>query len=345
MVFFLTPKPKTFLDYQRILSPTGCLPSWEGRVCRCSKDTTFEILDNFWNAGGNFIDTSNNYQFEESEEPTKYTKYWLVMKKDPRVHSSFQGNHSKSLRVSVEDSLKKLQTNCIDIDYSTSIPEVMQSLNPLATAGKVLYLGVSDTPAWVVSKANHYARDHGLAQFMIYQGMWNAANCDLERDIISMCRDEGMAIAPWSALGSGQFKTVEQRKQPGGRATGPNSEKAIKISEVLEKIAKEKILSSLAMAYVLHRAPNVFLVIGGLNSAHLQGPIDALGISLTEEELEEIDDSSEFDSWFPQAFMFSFWGAKYDSRKNTKNVMLVQNASWLHIPEQDVNYQAPRMNQ
>lgn len=85
----------------------------------------------------------------------------------------------------------------------------MQSLNALVTSGKVLYLGISDTPAWVVSKANQYARDHGMRQFSVYQGMWSASCRDFEREIIPMCRDEGMALAAWGALGGGAFKTEE----------------------------------------------------------------------------------------------------------------------------------------
>ena len=80
---------------------------------------------------------------------------------------------------------------------TASVPEVMKSLNTLADQGKVLYLGISDTPAWIVSKANQYARDHGLRQFVVYQGKWSAAERDFERDIILMCESEGMALAPW----------------------------------------------------------------------------------------------------------------------------------------------------
>lgn len=78
-------------------------------------------------------------------------------------------------------------------DYSTSIPELMQSLNHLVAEGKVLYLGVSDAPAWVVSKANEYARNHGLRQFSIYQGRWSAASREFEREIIPMARAEGVS--------------------------------------------------------------------------------------------------------------------------------------------------------
>lgn len=137
--------------------------------------------------------------------------------------ANFTGTGTKSMHVSVAASLAKLQTSYIDLlyvhwwDFSVSIPELMQSLNHLVVQGKVLYLGVSDTPAWVVSKANQYARDHGLrrecpwecplprvpeladfpspSEFCVYQGRWSAASRDFEREIIPMCRDEGVSTS------------------------------------------------------------------------------------------------------------------------------------------------------
>ncbi|KAM3073124.1 hypothetical protein ACMFMG_008843 [Clarireedia jacksonii] len=154
----------------------------------------------------------------------------------------------KSMRASVEHSLTKLQTNYIDLlylhwwDFTTSVEEVMHGLNNLITSGKVLYLGISDTPAWLVVKANSYARANGLRPFSVYQGKWNAGFRDMEREIIPMCRDQGMAIAPWAPLGQGRFKSAEARKAGGeGSARAAQmSESDIKISEKLEEIAMKK---------------------------------------------------------------------------------------------------------
>jgi aryl-alcohol dehydrogenase-like predicted oxidoreductase len=122
-------------------------------------------------------DRANNYQNEESETwigewmkergrrdeivlATKFTTLYPDPKTRPRMAANFSGNSTKSLHASLEASLKKLQTDYIDLlyvhwwDFTTSIPELMQSLNHMVQRGKVLYLGVSDTPAWVVSKAN-----------------------------------------------------------------------------------------------------------------------------------------------------------------------------------------------
>lgn len=151
----------------------------------------------------------------------------------------------------------------------------MQSLNHLVTSGKVLYLGISDTPAWVVSKANEYARNHGLRQFSVYQGRWSAASRDFEREIIPMVQAEGMALAPWGALGGGSFKTEAQRQSQEGRKVQV-SESQIKISKVLESIAKRKntIITSVALAYVMHKSPYVFPIVGGRTVDHLKQNIE-----------------------------------------------------------------------
>ena len=178
----------------------------------------------------------------------------------------------------------------------------MQSLNDLVTSGKVNYLGVSDAPAWIVSKANQYARDHGLRQFVVYQGLWSAARRDFERDIIPMCVAEGMGLIPWGSLGMGQFKSEEQRKAPGGRAAFfPLTEAVIKVSEALEAVAKKKetAITSIALAYVMHKTPYVFPVIGGRNTGHLKGNIEALSMALDKEDIDGIEKATPFELGFP----------------------------------------------
>lgn len=199
-------------------------------------------------------------------------------------------------------------------DFSTSIPELMQSLNHLVQAGKILYLGASDMPAWVVSKANQYARDHGLRQFSVYQGRWSAGNRDFERDIIPMARDEGMALAPWGSLGGGNFKTEEQRKAQEGRKVKP-TEAQIKISDALEAVAKRKntIITSVALAYVMHKTPYVFPIVGGRTIDHLKQNIEALALELTEKDIEEIENAVPFDIGFPNNF---YYGEKMAAHPN-----------------------------
>uniref|UniRef100_A0A0D2XWX7 NADP-dependent oxidoreductase domain-containing protein n=1 Tax=Fusarium oxysporum (strain Fo5176) TaxID=660025 RepID=A0A0D2XWX7_FUSOF len=257
MALPFAPPPKSPLGRYRLLSPTASRrKEWMGE---CDQSTSESILDFFYEQGGNFIDSANNYQFQETEKwvgewmrkrgnrdeivvATKYTTNFRAGPGAPNIMVNFTGNGTKSLRASVEASLKNLQTDYIDLLYvhwydgNTSIPELMQSLNQLVLSGKVLHLGVSDTPAWIVSKANEYARCNGLRQFSVYQGRWSAASRDFERDIIPMCQAEGMGIAPWGSLGGGKFKTEEQRNAREGRRVEA-SEKEIRTSKVLESIA------------------------------------------------------------------------------------------------------------
>ena len=192
-------------------------------------------------------------------------------------------------------------------DMTTPVEELMQSLNALVLAGKILYLGISDTPAWWVVKANDYARHHGLRPFSVYQGKWSAAERDFECDIIPMCMDQGMALCPWGALGGGYFKPKDQLGIESGRRTLPHvaSKNRAAVSEVLEKVAKRKgtLITSVALAYVMHKSPYVFPIVGGRKVEHLKGNIEALKLRLTNEDIEEIEAAYPFDMGFPMNFL------------------------------------------
>ena len=184
----------------------------------------------------------------------------------------------------------------------------MQSLNQLVLAGKVLYLGVSDTPAWVVSKANEYARNHGLRQFSVYQGLWSAAERDVEREILPMVKAEGMAMAPWGSLGGGKFKTAEQRQAQRGQGRVVEvSERDVQVSRALEAVARRKdtLLTSVAQAYVMHKAPYVFPIVGGRTVEHLKANIEALNVTLSGEQIKYLESSVPFDPGFPHTFCVS----------------------------------------
>lgn len=184
----------------------------------------------------------------------------------------------KSLTLSVNASLKKLRTDYIDLlyvhwwDFTTSVEEVMHGLNALISTGKVLYLGVSDTPAWVVVKANAYARQHGLRPFSVYQGRWSANFRDMEREIVPMCEDQGMAIAPWGPLGQGRLKPAKTRAEQhvGAPRAAQMSETEVKISDALEKVAKRKETSLYAIVSAIISA---FRLTSAYRILHLAGSI------------------------------------------------------------------------
>ncbi|KAL8827539.1 MAG: hypothetical protein Q9170_006981 [Blastenia crenularia] len=336
---------KSPLGRHRVLAPSAgvkvsplCLGAmnfgnaWKDFMGECSKETAWEMLDYFYEMGGNFIDTASNYQAEESEQwlgewmeergrrdemvvATKYCGPWKMHAGTSHlIQSNFGGGASKNLHVCVEASLKKLKTSYIDLlyvhywDMTTGIEEVMQSLNHLVQSRKVLYLGISDTPAWVVVKANAYARQHGLRPFSVYQGRWSAAERDFERDIIPMCMDQGMSLCPWGVLGGGYFKPQSQVEKDGGRKfPGVAAKNAALVSETLEKVAKRKgtAITSVALAYVMHKSPYVFPICGGRKVEHLKGNIEALRLKLSKEDMEEIERAYPFDLGFPASFLGS----------------------------------------
>ncbi|KAK9342609.1 NADP-dependent oxidoreductase domain-containing protein [Lipomyces starkeyi] len=348
-LFKAAPEPPTDLGRYRILSSTAGIrvsplqlgamsigDAWSHFMGSMDKAASFKLLDAYYEAGGNFIDTANNYQNEQSETwlgewmserknrdqlviATKFTTEYKAYKLGKGKTPNHCGNDKRSLHMSVRDSLNKLQTDWIDIlylhwwDHTTSIEEIMDSLHILVEQGKVLYLGISDTPAWVVSAANIYARDHGKTPFSIYQGRWNVLLRDFERDIIPMARHFGMALAPWDVMGGGKFQTkkaVEERKKRGeglrSLIGGDQSEDEVKMSEALAKVASEhriESITAIALAYVLAKAPNVFPLVGGRKVEHLQDNIQALKIKLTTEQIEYLESVKPFDVGFPNNFI------------------------------------------
>ncbi|KAF1961213.1 Aldo/keto reductase [Byssothecium circinans] len=366
------PKPKTALGWHRILSPTANVKvspialggislgnSWS-KLFGKSEDA-FSLLDAYYNLGGNFIDTANIYNSEESEKligewmeergvrdqmviATKYgAGYRSYNREKEPLQSNFTGPSAKSMHVSVRDSLRKLRTDYIDIlyihwwDVACSVEEVMRHLHALVMARKVLYLGVSDTPAWVVVKANEFARRHGLTPFSLYQGRWNAAYRDMESEIIPMCEDQGMAIVSWASLGGGQLLTEEQRKK---REEDPNaghgfyeaSENDIKVSKVLEKLAASKnaTLQDIALAYLFHQSTHVFPIVGVQTVEHVNLLPAALSIKLSTEEIDEIHGAAPFTPLFPQRFLFGDEG--YNTRLTVADQVNYKMAAWLDAP-------------
>ncbi|CAK5268232.1 unnamed protein product [Mycena citricolor] len=302
------------------------------------KESSFKLLDAYFDAGGNFIDTANNYQDETSEMfigewaekrdirdqlviATKYTYGFKLRQEKYAQKVNYLGNNIKSMNISVDASLKKLRTNYIDIlyvhwwDWDTSIEEVMDGLHNLVVQGKVLYLGVSDTPAWVVAQANQHAREQGKSQFVIYQGAWNVMARSFEREIIPMARSYGMALAPWNVLAGGKLRTdaeEEARRASGEKGRmlfGSNwerNEDEKKMSVALEKVAGEvgaKHITSVAIAYLMQKVPYVFPIIGGRKVEHLMANIEALDLVLTEEQIAYLESILPFDPGFPSAMI------------------------------------------
>ncbi|KAJ5709400.1 Aldo/keto reductase [Penicillium malachiteum] len=325
-------KALTELDHLRILSPTagvrvsslqlggmslGNADGWADRMGPMDKDSVFKLLDYYYEAGGNFIDTANTYQSEQSEQwigewcearqnrdslvlATKFSMDYRSYAIGMGPHAAnFTGNSRRCIHVAVRDSLKKLRTDFIDIyyvnywDYTTSIREIMDTLHILVEQGKILYLGVSDTPAWIVAAANTYAIENGKTPFSIYQGRWSLLHRDFERDIIPMARHFGMALAPWAVLGGGTFHSQARPSSHQGPSSTPpirsrsasiQTEDEIKISEALDKVASEHgenvTGTAVALAYFMSKAANVFPVVGGRLAGHWSDNIKGIHLAV-----------------------------------------------------------------
>src|SRR5512135_3536303 len=229
-----------------------------------SQEESRRIFDAFVEAGGNFIDTSNNYTNGTSEKFVGEfikadrdhfviaTKYSLTERKsDP----NFGGNHRKNMRRSVEGSLKRLGTEYLDLlylhmwDYTTPVEEVMRSLDDLVHAGKVLYVGISDTPAWVVSQANMLAELRGWSRFLAFQGEYSLASRTPERDLMPMAQALGMSFLAWGLLEGGELTGKYNTPSVEPKRSEDTSGRTKNIASVLMELAKEigRTLSQVAL--------------------------------------------------------------------------------------------------
>ncbi|KAK0485514.1 NADP-dependent oxidoreductase domain-containing protein [Armillaria luteobubalina] len=286
-------------------------------------ESSFKLLNVYFDIAGNFIDMADEYQDGSSEEfigewaeqrgiqdelviATKHTGNHKRGDNSIAQKVNYVGNGSKSLYLSVEVSLKKLHTDYIAIlyihwwDWETSVHEVMDNLHYLVSLCKVLYLGISNAPAWVIAQANQYALDHGKTPFIVYQGQWNVMERSFECEIILMAREFGMALAPWDVLAAGRFRMDEEEKKQ-------RNEIEVKMSKALEAVAAEVgdagNLTAVAIAYVMHKMPYVFPIIGGQKVEHLKVNIQALDIRLTQKQIEYLESIIPFDPGFPSSMI------------------------------------------
>lgn len=267
---------------------------------------------------------------------TKYSYTYKIHELCPpgTITSNFGGCNKKSLRLSLAESLKRLKTDYLDILYVhnwdgvASIPEMMRALDDVVKQGKVLYLGVSNWPAWLVVKANDYARQHALTPFVVYEGLLNAVARDIEREVLPMCKAEGLGLTVWEAMGGGKFKTRTEKSQADGRPVYDLAGKGLQAYEaaatVMDSIAKKKgtnpmaialryvtlkvrttlrLLQSLDVVLKIFQAPYIFPIIGGRKIENLKSNIAALDIELTDAEMKEIEAAAPVSLGYPHVVL------------------------------------------
>ena len=289
-----------------------------------SEPESKRMFDAYAEAGGNFVDTANRYTEGTSERfvgdfiaadrdhwvvATKYTLW--TRRDDP----NFSGNHRKNMIQACEASLKRLKSDYIDLywvhawDFTTPIEEVMRGLDDLVSAGKVLYVGISDTPAWIVSRANTIADFRGWSPFVGLQIRYSLIDRTAEADLLPMARSLDLAVTPWSVLGAGVLTGKYSRgNQPeDGRAKegAATRERNLVIAESVVSIAEEIGCSpsQVAIAWVRQQDGVVIPLLGARNLPQLTENLGALEIRLSDEQLATLDDVSQVDLGFPHNFL------------------------------------------
>ena len=295
-----------------------------------SDEDAARMVDDYVEAGGNFIDTANFYgQMGQSEvllgravagrrdRLVLSTKYSLTTRPgDPNA----AGNHRKAMVRAVEDSLRRLGTDYIDLyylhmwDFRTPVDEILRAFDDLVRAGKVLYIGLSDTPAWQASRMQAIAELRGWSQFCALQISYSLTERTVERELIPMAREMGMGVCPWSPLGGGVLTGKYSRadiKAPapgdlGSRrainlATGRITEASLATADVVGAIAAETGRSApqIALAWTLVNPAVTSPVIGVRTPAQLADNLGALAVELSADQLARLDAASAVPPVFP----------------------------------------------
>jgi aryl-alcohol dehydrogenase-like predicted oxidoreductase len=288
------------------------------------REESRRMFDAFAKAGGNFIDTANRYTEGTSERLVGEfvasdrqhfviaTKYTLFMRGgDPNS----AGNHRKNMVQALEASLSRLGTDYVDLywvhawDYLTPVDEVMRGLDDLVRAGKVLYVGISDTPAWIVSRANTMADLRGWSPFVALQLRYSLLDRSAERELLPMARTLDLAVTPWSVLGAGVLSGKYNRGTPPeqGRAKdgAAKVERNLRIAAEVVAVADEIgcTPSQVAITWV-RQQPGVIVPLLGANSLRqLADNLGALDVTLGETQRARLDQVSRIDLGFPHDFL------------------------------------------
>ena len=286
------------------------------------KEESAKIFDAYAAAGGNFIDTANRYTEGTSERyvgefihadrdhfvvATKYTLF--DRKNDP----NFSGNHRKNMMRSVNESLKRLNTDYIDLlwvhawDFMTPVDEVLRGLNDLISSGKVQYIGISDTPAWVVSRANTMAELRGWVGFSALQVEYSLIQRTPERDLTPMAHEMGLAVTGWAPLAggalSGKYLTGGQGRVPevSIRRNERSTVIAQKVVEVAEKMGATP--AQVAVRWAMQQQFTSIPIVGSRKVEQITDCLGAAGIVIPDNLLAELNEVSKIEPGFPHDFL------------------------------------------
>jgi aryl-alcohol dehydrogenase-like predicted oxidoreductase len=298
-----------------------------------SVEESQQIMDRYIAAGGNFIDTANFYTKSHSEKiigdhlgrhPAKRDRLVIATKFSGNLYPGDPnggGSGRKSVVSACENSLRRLQTDYIDLywlhnwDVHTPIEETMATLEDLVRAGKVRYIGVSDTPAWKVAQANVMAQFRGWSPFIGLQIEYSLLERSVEQELVPMAQELGLGITPWSPLKSGVLSGKHTRASAGQVKADRSAfmahllnETTYKLIDELTIIAKahDSTVARVALAWVRAQPGVTSTIIGARRLGQLEDNLKSLDLTLTAAELAHLDALTRPTFGFPQSMQAYF---------------------------------------
>jgi aryl-alcohol dehydrogenase-like predicted oxidoreductase len=293
-----------------------------------TKDEARKLYDAFREAGGNFVDTANVYTNGTSESflgefmeghrdsvvlATKYTNA------APGTDPNAGGNHRKNMMQAVEASLKRLRTGYIDLywlhiwDQITPVEEVMRGLDDLVRAGKVLYTGISDAPAWWIAQANTLAHLRGWSRFVGLQIEYSLIERTVERELIPMSKALNIGVTAWSPLANGVLtgKYHGHGSSEQGRLSSdmmkqflPEQQRTDRIVAAVKAVSDEtgRSMAQVALAWLRYRPVPVIPIIGARKLSQLQDNLASFDLTLSAGHVKMLDEASRIELGFPHDF-------------------------------------------
>jgi len=298
-----------------------------------SVEESQQIMDRYIELGGNFIDTANFYTKSHSEQiigdhigrhPARRDRLVIATKFSGNLYPGDPnggGSGRKSIVSACENSLRRLQTDYIDLywlhnwDIHTPIDETMAALDDLVRAGKVRYLGVSDTPAWKIAEANVIARFRGWSAFIGLQIEYSLLERSVEQELMPMAREFGLGVTPWSPLKSGALSGkytranhAEARRDRAAFLDPYLNEKTYSLVDELGNIAKARdtTVARVALAWLRVQPGVTSTIIGARRAAQLEDNLKSLDVTLAPEELARLEALTKPAFGFPQSMQPMF---------------------------------------
>lgn len=350
--------PVSFLDSYRLLGRSGLRvsPLALGTMTfgtdwgwGADEETARSIFDMYVGLGGNFVDTANVYtdgsaerllgNFAQGRRNSLViaTKYSLP----PRTNDpNCGGNHRKSMITSVEDSLRRLRADYIDLlylhlwDFTTPTDEIARAMDDLVRAGKVLYLGISNTPAWQIAKIQVTSTLRGFMPLIALQIEYNLLQRTPERELIPAAQDLGLGIVSYSPLAEGLLSgkytaadlgTPTQRPPDGSRRNtvlsyGGWSKRCVPIVDAVAKVAHEldRAIPQVAIAWLVQSAAVTSIIIGARTLGQFRDNLQAPYLQFTDAHREQLSAASAVELGYPHDFLA--WALKSDFMGRAMNL-------------------------